>query len=140
MAEKFKYGPLVYNFFGEDDDSGNFWWSGSPPVGYEEPTGVYKIPVDEYGNQCLPGECILHPNCRVEEWAEHPILGKVPDLEWCRSWFEDNFLEIAEYDLCRYILRWYQHNHKYEDTWKSWSKGKSVEQMISEIWPDVHKS
>jgi hypothetical protein len=62
MTEKFRYGPLVYNCFGDDDDSGNYWWSGSKiVVGYEQPEGVWKIPVDELGNQCLPGECILHP-------------------------------------------------------------------------------
>ena len=140
MTEKFKYGPLVYNCYGDEDDSGNYWWSGRPVVGYEQPEGIWKIPVDEMGNQCLPGECILHPNCRVEKWTEHETLGKVPDIDWCRSWFEDNFLIIEDWDVCRYILRWYWWNNQNKDYWKSWSKGKSVEQMISEIWPDVHKS
>ena len=142
MAEKFRYGPLVYNCFGDDDTSGNYWWSGSPVVGYAEPEGVYKIPVDEQGNQCLPGECILHPNCRIASWDSrtHPDLGKIPDLTWCRSWFEDHFLIISDWEVCRYILRWYWHNQKHDDHWKKWSAGKTTEQMIGEIWPDVPKS
>lgn len=140
MAEKFRYGPLVYNCFGEEDDSGNYWWAGRPVVGYEQPEGIWKIPVDALGNQCLPGECILHPNCRVEEWITHKDLGQVPDLEWCRSWFEENFLIINDWDICKYILRWYNHNHQHNKDWKRWKSGKSIDEMIGEIWPDVHKS
>ena len=79
MAEKFKYGPLVYNCFGEDDDSGNYWWAGAPPVAYEEPSGPFRMPVDEYGNQCLPGNCILHPNCSIDEWESFELF-PVPSL------------------------------------------------------------
>jgi hypothetical protein len=137
MTEKFRYGPLVYNCFGEDDDSGNYWWSGPPVVGYEQPEGVWKIPIDELGNQCLPGECILHPNCRVEEWTEHAVLVKVPDLAWCRSWFEDNFLIIDDYTVCRYIVRWMWWNYNKDETYKKFFKGKRLEEVIKEIWPDV---
>jgi hypothetical protein len=140
MAEKFRYGPLVYNCFGDEDDSGNYWWAGNPPVAYEEPTGVYRIPIDADGNQCLPGECILHPNCRVEEWTEHSILGSIPSLEWCRSWFEDNFLIIDDYTVCRYIVRWMLWNHNNDETYKQYFKGKRLEEVISEIWPDVMTS
>ena len=106
MAEKYTYGPLVYNHFGDDDDSGNYWWNGKPIVGYEQPEGIWKIPVDEDRNQCLPGESILHPCCRVERFTSHPVLGDVPELDWCREWFEDNFLIVSDWDVCRYILRW----------------------------------
>ena len=140
MAEKFKYGPLVYNCYGDEDDSGNYWWAGNPPVAYEEPTGVYRIPIDAEGNQCLPGECILHPNCRVEEWDEHDILGSIPSLDWCRSWFEDNFLIIDDYTVCRYIVRWMLWNHNKDETYKQYFKGKRLEEVIGEIWPDVMTS
>ena len=43
--EKFKYGPLLWNHVDDEDDSGNYWWSGMAPVNYAE-TG---IPVDEKG-------------------------------------------------------------------------------------------
>ena len=136
MAEKFRYGPLVFNSFGEEDDSGNYWWPGNPPVAYEQPTGVYRIPVDSNGNQCLPGECILHPNCRVEEWESFELF-KIPSLVECRTWFEENFLIVSDYDLCRYILRWCGHNHKANNEFKSWHKNKTINEMIGEIWPDV---
>lgn len=140
MTEKFKYGPLVYNCFGEEDDSGNYWWAGNPPVAYEAESGPYRIPVDSNGNQCLPGECILHPNCRVEEWETDKPLSDVPSLAWCRSWFEDNFLVISDYQVCKYILRWYWWNKQYQNEWQEFSAGKTVDEMIGEIWPDVPKS
>ena len=140
MAEKFRYGPLVYNCFGEEDDSGNYWWSGNKIVGYEEPTGVYRIPIDAEGNQCLPGDCILHPNCHVQEWDDHVVLGKIPSVGWCRSWFEDNFLVIDDYTVCKYILRWMWYNNKNKDEYKKFFSGKQVEGLINEIWPDVTTS
>ena len=88
----------------------------------------------------MPGECILHPTCRVERFTSHPELGDVPDLGWCREWFEDNFLDIDDWTICRYIIRWYNNQHRHDEEWLSWKRGKSLEQMIGEIWPDVHKS
>ena len=140
MGQKFTYGPLVYNCIGDDDDSGNYWWSGNPPVSYEQHSGIWRIPIDKWGQQCLPGESILHPCCRVERFTSHPQIGDVPELEWCRSWFEDNFLIIDDWTLCRYILRWCNNRYRYEDFWKRWKSGKTLDQMIGEIWPDVHKS
>ena len=137
MGEKFRYGPLVYNSFGEDDDSGNYWWPGNPPVAYEAESGPYRMPVDADGNQCLPGESILHPNCRVEEWETNKPLSMLPSLEWCRSWFDDNFLIVSDYDVCRYILRWYNWNNRSTPEWVDFSKNKTIEEMIGEIWPDV---
>lgn len=141
MAEKFRYGPLVYNHFADEDDSGNYWWPGTPPVAYEEPSGIYKIPIDANGNQCLPGECILHPNCRVEEWETFEPF-QVPSLSWSRAWFEDNFLIISDYDVCRYILRWcgYNYTNSGFEPFIQWKKGKSLDEMIGEIWPDVQIS
>lgn len=136
MAEKFKYGPLVYNCLGEDDDSGNYWWAGNPPVAYEEESGPYRIPVDANGNQCLPGECILHPNCRVEEWESFELC-KIPSLEWCRSWFDENFLVASDYQVCRYIVRWCEWNYKDNAEWSQIKINKTADEMIGEIWPDV---
>ena len=136
MAEKFKYGPLVYNCFGEEDDSGNYWWAGNPPVAYEEPSGPYRIPVDENGNQCLPGDCILHPNCRVEEWESFELC-KIPSLSWCKSWFDENFLVVSDYAVCKYIFRWCDWNYKSSAEWLALKKNKTINEMIGEIWPDV---
>ena len=136
MAEKFKYGPLVYNHFGEDDDSGNYWWAGNPPVAYEAESGPFRIPVDAMGNQCLPGECILHPNCRVEEWESFELC-KIPSLSWCRSWFDENFLVASDYQVCRYIVRWCEWNYKHNAEWSQIKINKTADEMIGEIWPDV---
>ena len=138
MTEKIKYGPLVYNHFGDPDDSGNYWWAGNPPVAYEEESGPYRIPVDEDGNQCLPGNCILHPNCDVEEWESFELF-KVPSLTWVRSWFDDNFLIIEDYDVCRYILRWcdYNYTNGHIAEFIDWKKEKSMKEMVADIWPDV---
>ena len=67
--EQYKYGPLVYNTANSDDDSGNYYWSGEPPVGYDNE----KIPVDSRGFQCLDAvQCPLHPGYTVtEENTEH---------------------------------------------------------------------
>ena len=141
MSEKFRYGPLIYNSFGEADDTGNYWWPGNPPVAYEQESGPFRIPVDAEGSQCLPGECILHPNCRVEEWESFELF-KVPSLTWCREWFEDNFLVVTDYQICRYIIRWCNHNYQYDDShgWQEYTKNRTVDKMIGEIWPDVQTS
>jgi len=62
--EQFKYGPIVYNTSDTDDDSGNYYWAGEPPVGYDS-TG---LPIDSRGFQCLDAvQCPLHPSYQVTE-------------------------------------------------------------------------
>jgi hypothetical protein len=141
MTEKYRYGPLIYNCFGDDDDSGNYWWSGNPPVGYEAESGPYRIPIDADGNQCLPGECILHPNCKVKEFEYNQVLDDdLPSVSWCKDWFVDNFLIVSDWQVCKYILRWYWWNNQHEAKWKAFANGKTKEEMIQELWPDAHKS
>ena len=133
MAEKFKYGPLVYNSISDESDEGNYWWPGNPPVAYEAESGPFRIPVDANGNQCLPGESILHPNCRVEKWESFELC-KIPSLSWCREWFEDNFLIVSDYDICRYILRWCNWNYQSNLEWVAFKKNKTIDELINEIW------
>ena len=42
---KFKYGPLVWNHIEDEDDSGNYWWPGLPPVSYDD-TEIKKSLID----------------------------------------------------------------------------------------------
>jgi len=144
MSEKYVYGPLIYNYFGEDDDSGNYWWSGSPPVGYEQESGMWRIPVDKYGNQCLDGESILHPNCRVEEFEYNEVFeADLPKLEWCRKWFDENFLIVTDKLLVKYIFRWHIMNTCNNDanTWKHLiDKYESMDKLMEAAWPDVMTS
>ena len=51
--EKFKYGPIIYNCVDEEDDSGNYYWAGEPPVAYDQ----WGVPVDRHGKQTLPLDC-----------------------------------------------------------------------------------
>lgn len=142
MSEQFRYGPLVYVSvetinIDEENSEGNYYWPGLPPVAYD-PIG---IPVDENGQQCLPGECILHLNHVPEHTEWNDVLKtELPTVDVCREWFEDHFLEVSDWDLCRYILRWYWWNHQHDADWKSWKRGKTQEEMVREIWPDVPKS
>ena len=55
--EKYRYGPLIFVTKGMDEEEGNYFWAGDPPVGYDE-TGV---PVDKNGFQCVDIQCPLHP-------------------------------------------------------------------------------
>ena len=61
MAERFKYGPLIYDTVDDVEDidgGGNYWWAGLHPVGYDE----MGIPVDSQGLQCLPLSSPFHPD------------------------------------------------------------------------------
>ena len=135
--EKYKYGPLVYNTTADDDDSGNFYWNGMPPVGYDE-TG---IPVDPNGNQCLPFECPLHPNhsptnFEYNEWLEDDL----PTWKSFEEWFDDNFINVSARAIYLFILRWYSlQGEKINNLYEKCSH-HSVQQMIDLAWPDAPKS
>lgn len=135
MSEPYRYGPLV--FASEEHPDGNYHWNGLQPVDYDD----LNIPIDRTGRQCLPGTCILHPNHVPEqtEWNE-TLKADLPTVDASREWFADQFLDVSDYNLCRYILRWYWWNHQHDESWKSWKGEKSTEEMIGEIWPDVPKS
>ena len=45
IMEQYKYGPLTWATI--DDDSGNYYYPGTPPTGYDE----QGIPIDEKGLQ-----------------------------------------------------------------------------------------
>ena len=103
--EQFKYGPLVYNTTESDDDSGNYYWPGDPPVGYDDE----KIPVDSKGFQCLDAvQCPLHPSYSATDDTEHnEALGcSIPTLTSFNSWFEDAFVKADPRDLAFFVLRW----------------------------------
>ena len=90
--EKCSYGPLIYNTTADEDDSGNFYWNGIPPVGYDD----MDIPIDPNGNQCLPFEYPLHPNHSVNNveynnWLEDEL----PTWDSFEEWFDDNFINVT---------------------------------------------
>jgi len=137
--EKYKYGPLVYNTtHPDDDDSGNFYWPGLPPVGYDK----LDIPIDEKGLQCLDDSSPLHPHFKPTETESHIIIGThLPRREDVKAWFDDNFLFLTDWEVCRYILRWYNFQPNKTDLYKVLvSESKSIEEVIEKLWPDVQKS
>lgn len=139
--QKFRYGPLIWNCVNEEDESGNYFWNGKPPVDYD---GA-GIPIDEDGNQCLPIECPIHPGFVPKrercKWNE-AIQNYVPEIEYYREWFEDNFLVIADLQIKKYILKWVV--KVYINRWgyqRLRTECQSIEKMIGRLWPqDAHKS
>lgn len=137
--EKYKYGPLVYNTtHPDDDDSGNFYWPGLPPVGYDD----LEIPIDEKGFQCLDDSSPLHPHFKPTETESYIIIGAdLPRRENVKAWFDDNFLLVSDWVVCRYILRWYNFQPNKTDLYKVLvSESESIEEVIEKLWPDVQKS
>lgn len=134
----FTYGPLVYITSTDDEQSGNYYWPGTPPVGYDD----IGIPIDADGNQCLPGESILHLN-HVPTETEYceVIKDDLPTIASCRQWFDDNFLVVTDWQICKWIFKWYWWNHRYNIPFQELqARAGSVEAMMREIWPDVQKS
>jgi hypothetical protein len=138
--EQFKYGPLLYNTTNSDDDSGNYYWPGEPPIAYDD----YKIPVDGKGYQCLDAsQCPLHPDYKVkDEDTEHnEALGCIiPTLDHFNSWFEDAFIKAEPRDLAFFVLRWL--NFQPDDSpatsvlYEKYAQ-LDIDDIINAIWPSL---
>ena len=138
--EKFKYGPLIWNCFTEDDESGNYYWNGSPPVGYDDD----GIPIDQEGMQCLPIESPVHPCWRgdKEKLEYNSFLGfNIPSIDSTREWFDANFLIVSDKQCKKYIIRWIRKN-KYGTPgfYDMVRDSSSLTEMMDRVWPqDEHK-
>ena len=138
--EQYKYGPLVYNTSADDADSGNFYWNGLAPVGYDK----FNIPIDNNGYQCLDAEqCPLHPSYQVstENLEHNEFLGvSIPTLSSFREWFSDQFLEVTDRDLALFVLRWIDLQNESEPCSQAvYSKCATmdIEDIIDSIWPSL---
>ena len=138
--EKFKYGSLIYVTPGMDDSEGNYFWAGLPPVKYDES----GIPIDKNGMQCLDISCPLHPGWEPTETMYNEVLkSDIPSIDYTRHWFDDNFLEIRDDQLKRYIIRWWSarasrdNYYAYIDLLQNYS---SVEEIMEAAWPDEPQS
>ncbi len=101
--EKFKYGPLVYNCIGdaEDDEEGNYYWPGNPPVGYDE----LGVPVDKDGRQCLPLDCPFHPHYFSTDTITSKYGIKFPaSFKDYEEWLDNNFIVFDEATVKRNII------------------------------------
>ena len=136
---KYKYGPLIYITEGMEDDEGNYYWGGSPPVGYDDS----GIPVDKNGLQCLDIQCPLHPGWEPYEVEfNHVLSHRLPTLKHFRQWFDDNFLEITDYQIKKYILKWWFRRAPldtpyYNEILKKYS---SVEELLEAVWPQEEQT
>lgn len=132
--EKYKYGPLVYVTADMSGDEGNYYWTGTPPVGYDES----GIPIDRYGYQCLDITCPLHPAWEPTETTFNEVLKwDIPTLDYTRQWFNDNFLIISDDQLKKYIIKWWSARAKrtnyraYANVLHNYS---SLEEIQEAVW------
>ena len=134
MTEKFKYGPLVWNHMGDEDDSGNYWWPGLAPVAYDN-TG---IPIDAKGLQTLPLTCPLHPGYAIKDSVFSANINEhLPSIDEWQEWFDEHFIKIDEAWIKREILRWYAKDSKRvtSNFASLYSKCKNLQEMVEAVWP-----
>ena len=133
MTEKFKYGPLVWNFIDDEDDSGNFWWPGLSPVKYD----YMGIPVDEKDLQCLPVSCPVHPSYNIKHSVFNlPLQDHLPSVEEWQTWFDEHFIEIDEARIKREMLKWYsKQRYKSDKFYELLEHVNSLNEMVNLVWP-----
>ena len=134
MNEKYKYGPLTYNIIDNDDSSGNYWWTGDPPVNYD----AMGIPVDLKGLQCLSISSPVHPNYEITDSVfNKQINDYLPSFNEWRAWFDINFIEIDEHRIKREILRWYvkENNRISQDFYELQKNVENLDEMVDVVWP-----
>ena len=135
--EKFKYGPLVWNCFSEEDESGNYYWNGNPPVDYDHD----GIPVDEDGLQCLPIDSPVHPSWTADSTQleyNNFLEFDIPSIDSTREWFDDNFLIVNDRQCKKYIIRWIRKNRKELPGFAKMTAGaSSLVDMMDRVWPQA---
>jgi hypothetical protein len=133
MTEKFKYGPLIWNYIDEEDDSGNYWWTGTALVGYDKD----NIPIDAKGLQCLTMSSPVHPKYQLKHSVFSSIIkDHLPSIDEWRQWFDEQFIEIDDARIKREILRWYVKTQNVTPAFISlYSKCETLQEMVMLIWP-----
>ena len=106
--EKFKYGPLIYNCVNEEDDSGNYYWPGEPPVGYDK----WGVPVDRFERQVLPINCPFHPFYDFPDKKRSLVVNAIyipTSLKCYFDWCEENFVKpdgiLFKRDVCKKVFK-----------------------------------
>jgi len=102
MTKKnFKYGPLVWTCFEDENEEGNYYWPGSPPVAYDE----MGLPVDKNGRQCLPMDCPFHPHYSFKDFIITTDGIKFPvSFKDYEEWLEKNFIVFDKTTAKRNIV------------------------------------
>lgn len=92
----YTYGPLTWGANGNMNNA-------IDPVGYDE----WGIPIDANGNQLLDLDCILHPHHKPRRVERNNYLGiPIPCFATTKKWFTDNFFDITDLQVQKYIVRW----------------------------------
>ena len=140
--EQYKYGPLLYNTSESDNESGNYYWNGLSPSGYDN----MGIPIDSKGFQCLDIVCPIHPGFIASEGEKEYnefLEVSIPTLSSFREWFSDQFLEVTDRDLALFVLRWIDLQNESEPCSQAvYSKCAklNLEEIIDSIWPSTKVS
>ena len=106
LEDYITYGPLIYakDFF-EDDGIANYFWPGSPPVGYNN----LGIPIDEEGMECLDLRCPLHPSWMPlkSEMEYNEYLGfSIPSYYPYIDWLKQNNLSCTPEQAKKLLFKW----------------------------------
>ena len=137
---KYSYGPLVWNCSSDEDESGNFFWAGSPPCAYD----AAGIPIDERGMQCLPIQSIIHPNYEpTETFYSDVAQTELPTIDSARLWLDENFLIVTDRQVARFIIRWYELQPKNTAEQKHWTHlvntYRTRDRLVDAIWSNLPK-
>ena len=137
--EQFKYGPLLYNTSETDNESGNYYWNGLPPIGYDKEL----IPIDSKGFQCLPLVCPIHPGFTATECEKESnefLEVDIPTLSSFNTWFADQFIEVTDRVLALFVVRWIDSQNELEPCSQAlYSKCATMdlEEILDNIWPST---
>ena len=137
--EQYKYGPLVYNTSESDDETGNFYWNGLAPVGYDD----LGIPIDSSGFQCLDIACPIHPDFDATACEKEPndFLGlEIPTPSSFTEWFEEQFMELEPRDAAFFVLRWIDFQNESEPCSQVLYRKcatMDIEDIIDAVWPSL---
>ena len=134
---KYSYGPLVWNCTSDEDESGNFFWPGSPPCGYD----ASGIPIDARGMQCLPTQSIIHPSYEpTETFYSEVVKNNLPTIVSARLWLDDNFLVVTDRQVAKFIIRWHAMRVKNHPAWLNIVRTyKTRDRLVDAIWSNLPK-
>jgi len=134
---KYKYGPLIWNCSSDEDESGNYFWPGSPPCAYDDS----GIPIDIHGRQCLPGTSIIHPSYEpTETFYSEVVQANLPTIASARLWLDDNFLIVTDRQVAKFIIRWYELRVRNITNWNNIVRTyKTRDTLVDAVWSNLPK-
>jgi hypothetical protein len=141
--DHFRIGPLIYakDYF-EDDPEANYYYSGSPPVSYNNK----GVPIDKNGFECLDIKCPFHPGWMIQkdqlEFNDF-LQFSIPRYQCYQEWLRDNYLDCSDNQAKKYLFKFLLSENR--NAWgfnrliglpikKALSKLGSVEELIEKVY------